>query len=78
MSYQNQLKSGMKLMFLGTQFAITIVIGYYLGIYLDKEFETGNTFLLICSLTFAAIGFYQFVKQANRSLKDGNNKRNSI
>lgn len=69
----NGLNTAGKYMFMGTQLAITVAIGAYLGKWLDENQDTAPTFLLICSFTFGIIGFYQFIKQANRSSEDGNN-----
>lgn len=69
----NGLNIAGRYMFMGTQLAITVAIGAYLGKWLDETQDTAPIFLLICSFTFAVVGFYQFIKQANRSVKDGDN-----
>lgn len=61
------------LMGLGTQFAITILIGFFLGDWLDKELDSSPVLMLLLTFTFAALGMYNFVKQANRTVNDRNN-----
>lgn len=57
------------LLFSGTQFGITVFIGAWLGKWLDEKYATDPYLLLICSFTFATVGFFNFLKIIKRTNK---------
>lgn len=46
----------------GLQFALTIVIFVFLGIWLDKRLHTSPWFVLVCVFVGAAAGFYSIYR----------------
>lgn len=67
----NSLSSAAKYMFLGTQLAVTILAGAFFGKWLDDKFSSSPFLIILCSFTFATVGFYQFIKQTKNSQDDG-------
>lgn len=58
---------------LGTQLAATIVIMFFAGWWLDKEFETTPLFIISFSFFGGFAGIYNFIKtvlQLNKKKKD--------
>ena len=53
----------------GLQFAATIVIFTFLGIWLDKRFRSSPWFVLICVFVGAAAGFYSIYRTLMGSAK---------
>ena len=47
---------------LGLQLAITVLMGVGLGWWLDNKFNTKPLWMLVCTLSFVAIGLYNFIK----------------
>lgn len=46
---------------LGTQLAATVVLMFFLGRWLDKEFSTTPLFIIVCSFAGSAAGIYNFI-----------------
>lgn len=60
---------------LGTQLAATVVIMFFLGKWLDSEFDTFPVLIIICTFFGAAAGLYNFIATAlslNKKKKDKN------
>ena len=53
----------------GLQFALTIVIFTFLGIWLDKRLHSSPWFVLICVFVGAAAGFYSIYRSLMGSAK---------
>jgi ATP synthase protein I len=52
---------------LGTQLAVTVTAMTFLGIWLDKKYNTEPIFTIICSLFGVTAGIYNFIKTALKS-----------
>jgi ATP synthase protein I len=52
---------------LGTQLAVTVTAMTFLGIWLDKKYNTQPIFTIICSFLGVAAGIYNFIKTALKS-----------
>jgi len=52
---------------LGMQLAVTVTAMTFLGIWLDKKYNTEPVFTIICSFFGVAAGIYNFIKAALRS-----------
>jgi F0F1-type ATP synthase assembly protein I len=52
---------------LGTQLAVTVTAMTFLGIWLDKKFNTAPILTIICSLFGVAAGIYNFIKTVLKS-----------
>lgn len=61
--------SGVQYAGAGLQFALTIVIFTFLGIWLDKRLGTSPWFVLICVFVGAAAGFYSIYRTLMGSAK---------
>jgi F0F1-type ATP synthase assembly protein I len=58
-----QGSGGLALAGLGLQFAVSLLLFYYLGSWLDRRFGTGPVFLMICVFGGAGVAFYAMYKQ---------------
>lgn len=58
---------GLALAGLGFQFAVSLVVFYYLGTWLDRRFGTAPVFLLVCMLAGAGASFYAMYTQLMRA-----------
>ena len=56
---------------LGWQMAITILLGLFLGEYLDGRFKSKPIWTAACALIFSGIALYNFIRSA---IKNGNEK----
>jgi F0F1-type ATP synthase assembly protein I len=52
---------------LGTQLAVTVTGMTFLGVWLDKKFNTGPVLTIICAFFGITAGMYNFIKIALRS-----------
>lgn len=52
---------------LGMQLAVTVTAMTFLGIWLDKKYNTEPVFTIICSFFGVIAGIYNFIKSALRS-----------
>lgn len=52
---------------LGTQLAVTVIAMTFLGIWLDKKFNTNPWLTIICSFLGITAGLYNFIKSALKS-----------
>lgn len=55
--------SGLAFAGLGFQFAVSLVVFYYLGQWLDRRLGTAPVFLLVCVLAGAGAAFYLMYRQ---------------
>ncbi len=55
---------------LGIEMVASIVVGYFIGKYLDKVFDTGNTLTMLFLLLGVVAGFRSLVVAAKRVQKD--------
>jgi F0F1-type ATP synthase assembly protein I len=55
--------SGAELAGVGVQFAATLVVFAFLGIWLDKRFGSSPWFVLVCVFVGAAAGFYSLYRK---------------
>ena len=53
----------------GLQFALTLVVFAFLGIWLDKRLNSSPWFVLICVFVGAAAGFYSIYRKLMGSAK---------
>ncbi|HEY2378451.1 MAG TPA: AtpZ/AtpI family protein [Gemmatimonadaceae bacterium] len=61
--------SGAEFAGVGLQFALTIVVFVFLGIWLDKRLHSSPWFVLICVFVGAAAGFYSIYRKLMGSAK---------
>lgn len=54
---------------IGIEFAVSISLFAALGWWIDKEYGTGKTFLLIFALFGIVVGFYRFFKTLSSAKK---------
>ncbi len=54
---------------LGMQLAATVVVMIYIGVWLDKKFDTYPLFIIIFSFLGVALGLYNFIKTILKSDK---------
>lgn len=47
---------------LGFEIAVPVVLGVLLGIYLDRRYNTGGVFTIICTLLSVLVGVYNFYR----------------
>ncbi len=47
---------------LGFEIAVPIVLGIMLGIYLDRRYNTGGIFTVVCALLSVLVGAYNFYR----------------
>lgn len=62
---------------LGTQLAAAIILMFFLGRWLDEEFDTTPLMILICSFIGGFAGIYNFIKtvlELNEKKKGDNQK----
>jgi len=52
---------------LGTQLAVTVVGMTFLGIWLDKKFNTEPVLTIVCAFLGITAGMYNFIKTALKS-----------
>ena len=52
---------------LGTQLAVTVTAMTFLGIWLDKKYNTQPIFTIVCSFLGVTAGIYNFIKTALKS-----------
>ena len=52
---------------LGLQLAVTVIVMVFLGIWLDKKFDTNPWLTIICSLLGISAGLYNFIKTVLKS-----------
>lgn len=58
---------------LGTQLAATIILMFFLGLWLDNKFETKPIFIIVCTFLGGFAGMYNFIKTVmnlNKSKKN--------
>ena len=67
--YLRQLAS---LSSLGIEMAVSIIIGYFIGLNLDKYFDTGSTLTIVFILFGIAAGFRNLIRLARSVQKDMN------
>ena len=67
--------SGLALAGLGFQFAVSLVVFYYLGQWLDRRFGTAPVFLLVCMLAGAGASFYAMDTQLMRAQRRADEAR---
>ena len=67
--------SGLALAGLGFQFAVSLVVFYYLGAWLDRRFGTAPVFLLVCMLAGAGASFYAMYTQLMRAQRRADDAR---
>jgi len=63
---KKKLNDGIVLLGFGTQLAVTMILGVFLGLWLDNKFETSPLFLIICSVIFFGSSMTFFIKMVNR------------
>lgn len=63
---------------LGTQLALTVGLFALLGSWLDKEYDTKPTLLLISSVMGIVIGFYHFFKTISQLSKKEEEKKKKM
>ena len=67
--------SGLALAGLGFQFAVSLVVFYYLGQWLDRRFGTAPVFLLVSMLVGAGASFYVMYTQLMRAQRRADEAR---
>lgn len=67
--------SGLALAGLGFQFAVSLVVFYYLGQWLDRRFGTAPVFLLVSMLAGAGASFYVMYTQLMRAQRRADEAR---
>ena len=67
--------SGLAMAGLGFQFAVSLVVFYYLGAWLDRRFGTAPVFLLVCMLAGAGASFYAMYTQLMRAQRRADDAR---
>ena len=66
--------SGAEFAGIGIQFALTILVFVFAGVWLDRRLGTSPWLLLICVFAGAAGGFYSMYRQATASQRDAKHK----
>ncbi|MGZ8376770.1 MAG: AtpZ/AtpI family protein [Gemmatirosa sp.] len=67
--------SGLALAGLGFQFAVSLVVFYYLGQWLDRRFGTAPVFLLVSMVLGAGASFYFMYSQLMRAQRRADDAR---
>ncbi|MBI4667807.1 MAG: AtpZ/AtpI family protein [Elusimicrobia bacterium] len=58
--------SAWNFIFSGTQLAVSVLLGVFAGLWLDRRLETKPWLTLVCSFLGIGAGLYQFIKDVSR------------
>lgn len=71
---RDNMVSGVEFAGLGVQFALTILLFVFFGLWLDRRLGTSPWFVLICVFVGAGGAFYSMIRQVTRHTKRMGNR----
>jgi F0F1-type ATP synthase assembly protein I len=64
----NKSPNNNNLMGLGMQIVAQVVVGVFIGLWLDRHFETKNSvYTIICATLMIVVALYQFIRQSTKN-----------